>query len=882
MCGPSQSYHLRFAGIDVPQKSRRTEPLTNLLGPFFQIHALRSPLAPSYCQLYAVSWPLAVNLREGEAPTQGRLGHTHLVGEGGHKALTRWSGSINTRSWAEIGAYAAQFVVVAAAYYLTARLSLRVALVGSVVTPIWPPTGIAVVALLYRVRLWPAIALAALLVNAPINPSLGGAALIAVGNTAAPLLAVGLLHAAGFRRELDRLRDAMALVVLGALASMTVSATLGTTALWMDGTISRGDVASTWALWWAGDATGVLVFAPLLLSVGQVSQWGWRRRLEAAGVIAGLAVVAYLVFRTQDHYTYLVFPLLIWAAVRFGPLGASLAAVTVVGMTVWAAIDEAGPFAHSTLLHRMLTLQTYNAVTALTSFVLAAITTERVGALKQAHRNAETLQRSLLPDRLPVAPGVEFASRYLPGGAGLEVGGDWYDVFTLPRGRLGLTIGDVVGRGLTAAAAMGQLRTALRAYAIETDSPAAVLARLSRLVAEFEAAQMATLIYAVLDPETRTLSFASAGHPPPLLVGPDGLASYLTDGRSPPLGVAKAAPAEATVTIRPGSTLVLYTDGLIEGRRGSIAESMEALRSAVEGHHGDLDSLCDDRVLQPPRPESSGDDVALLMVRLLPIPMGDLRLLLPAEPHVVATLRRAVRQWATQSGASDEEAHDLVVAVGEAVTNVIEHAYTSAGGQVEVEATIRYGLAVIVVRDRGRWRPHRPDEGGRGLVLMQGLVEKVDVVSGPGGTEIRLSRPVGRAPVRTGPVAVVQPTLVPESRSRVAVTQLGDDIDLANAAELYGQILDGMSPDAVGLVVDLSGVRHIDSAGIRMLHQLASWLAQRRLELRVVVPDGSSARRVLELTCFDARVAVTSTVDCAVSQIDQARDGFTASDLVAE
>jgi anti-anti-sigma factor len=435
---------------------------------------------------------------------------------------------------------------------------------------------------------------------------------------------------------------------------------------------------------------------------------------------------------------------------------------------------------------------------------------------------------------------------------------------------------------LAAAAAMGQLRTALRAYAIETDSPAAVLQRLSRLVLEFEAAQMATLIYAVLDPDTRTLSFASAGHPPPLLIDPDGPASYLMEGRSPPLGVTKAAQAEATVAIQPGSTLVLYTDGLIEGRRGSIAESMEALRMAVEGHHGDLESLCDDRVLQPPRPESSGDDVALLTVRVLPAPIGDLRLLLPAEPQVVATLRRTVRQWATRSGASEDEAGDLVLAVGEAVTNVIEHAYTSTGGQVEIEASIRQGLARIVVRDHGKWRPSRPDDGGRGLLLMKGLVEKVDVVSGSGGTEIWLSRRVGRAPVRTEPVSIPVTEPLSESRLRVAVTQLIDDIDLGNSARLYREMLDGMSDDAVGLVVDLSEVRHIDSAGIRMLHKLAGWLAQRRLELRVVVPDASSVRRVLELSCFDAHVPVTSTVDSAVLEISHIRGELSASDLVAE
>jgi anti-anti-sigma factor len=429
---------------------------------------------------------------------------------------------------------------------------------------------------------------------------------------------------------------------------------------------------------------------------------------------------------------------------------------------------------------------------------------------------------------------------------------------------------------------MGQLRTALRAYAVETDSPAAVLQRLSRLVAEFEAAQMATLIYAVLDPDTRTLSFASAGHPPPLLIGPVGPARYLMEGRSPPLGVTTAPPAEATVTIPSESTLVLYTDGLIERRRGSIAEGMEALRTAVEGHDGDLHSLCDGRVLQPPRPESSGDDVALLMVRLLPAPIGELRLLLPAEPQALATLRRTVGRWATLSGSSDEEAHDLVLAVSEAVTNVIEHAYSSSGGQVEIEAHIEQGLARIIVRDSGRWRPSRVDEGGRGLLLMRELMENVEVESGPDGTEVRLSRRVGRGPVGAEPLSVPPPTLAPESLFPVAVTALIDDIDLGNAEKLYHEMLDGMTDDDVGLVVDLSEVRHIDSTGIRMLHKLSGWLAQRRLELRVVVPDTSSVRRVLDLSCFDAHLPVTSTVDSAVSEIRCARCGFGVSDLMAE
>jgi anti-anti-sigma factor len=270
------------------------------------------------------------------------------------------------------------------------------------------------------------------------------------------------------------------------------------------------------------------------------------------------------------------------------------------------------------------------------------------------------------------------------------------------------------------------------------------------------------------------------------------------------------------------------------------------------------------------------------MVRLLPAPVGDLRLVLPAEPHSVATLRRTVGQWAARSGASEDEAHDLVFAVGEAVTNVVEHAYPSAGGLVEVEATIHDGLAEIVVRDSGQWRPPRTDEGGRGLLLMQELLEKVDVVSGPDGTEVRLSQRIGGAPALTTQAAISNVTLAPESPLPVAVHHQIDDIDVDNAQKLYQEIIDAMPRDAVGLVVDLSEVKHVGSAGIRMLYKLAGHLAQRRLECRVVVPDTSPVRRVLELSCFGDHLAMANTVDAAVSGIRCARSGFNVADLVSD
>jgi anti-anti-sigma factor len=772
--------------------------------------------------------------------------------------------------------YVAQLVLVGGAYYLAAWLSLRISLVGGVVTPIWPPTGIAVVALLgVGLRVWPAVTIAALLVNLPINGSPTTALLIAVGNTAAPLLAARLLRAVGFRWQLDRLRDAFALVFLGALVAMLVSATFGATALLFDNTIDRGAFGSTWALWWAGDGTGVLVFAPLLFSLHLLRRLTWRGALEIAAVIGGLAAVAYIVFRTQSQDAYLVFPLVIWAAVRFRQLGASLAAVTVVSMATWAAVDQAGPFADDRFLHRVLTLQVCNAVVTLTSFVLAAVIAERANALRhlkvaldRERGIAETLQRSLLPEQLPVVPGVAFASRYLPGGSGLQVGGDWYDVVLLPRGRIGLTIGDVVGRGLGAAAAMGQMRTAIRAYALECPSPADVLERMSALVSQFDAAQMATLVYAVLDTEAETLTYASAGHPPPLLLGPDGTATYLHGGRSLPLGLTNAPRTEAVTTIEAGTTLILYTDGLIERRGSSIDVGLEALRRAVEGDPDDLDRLCDNRVLGALLPETVNDDVAVLATRLLPV-TTELHLELPSEPEVIASLRRALRSWSVRWGATGQEADDLVHAMSEAASNVVEHAYGPTGGPLELHATYQDRRITVTVRDCGRWRPPRDTGQGRGLELIRGLVDEMDVVRSPGGTEVRLDRRLGMAtrPDRAVAVPVVSPRSANDGDDQVDVVRLSGEIDLANATALYYEVISQVRSDSVGLVIDMSAVEHLDSTGIRLLFRVAERLGPRRQGLCLVAAPASAAFRILRLSGFDRYRPVLDSVAAGMAAV---------------
>ncbi|WP_308204991.1 SpoIIE family protein phosphatase, partial [Frankia tisae] len=236
---------------------------------------------------------------------------------------------------------------------------------------------------------------------------------------------------------------------------------------------------------------------------------------------------------------------------------------------------------------------------------------------EQERRTAVTLQRSLLPQRLPELPGLAFAWRYLPGSAGALVGGDWYDVLPLDDGRIALVIGDVMGHGIHAAAIMGQLRAAVRAHAVARTSPAVVLALLDAAANRLEHGRIATAAFALLDPVDGQLVLASAGHLPPLLIPPRGPAHYLLVEPGPPLTAGLPDYPETKLTVEPGSTLLFFTDGLVEDRRRPVDEGMELLRAGVAaGPHGTPEQVCDRALAALGRDADTEDDIALLAVRL--------------------------------------------------------------------------------------------------------------------------------------------------------------------------------------------------------------------------------------------------------------------------
>jgi serine phosphatase RsbU (regulator of sigma subunit)/anti-sigma regulatory factor (Ser/Thr protein kinase) len=353
---------------------------------------------------------------------------------------------------------------------------------------------------------------------------------------------------------------------------------------------------------------------------------------------------------------------------------------------------------------------------------------------------AVTLQRNLLPVRLPQIPGVAAAARYLAGGDGVEVGGDWYEVIPLAGERVGIAIGDVVGRGVPAASIMGQLRIALRAYALEFDAPSMVARRLARFVQTLDAEQMTTCVYAVLEPAKGLLRFTNAGHPPPLVLAPDGSATYLEGARAVPLGVLADPPYEDAVAhFERGSTVLLYTDGLVEVRGEPIDRGLARLKAAVADAPRHPEQLCD-AVLEALVHEAPGDDVALLAVCAMPFAGEPLDLTLPADSSTLAPLRRTLRGWLDQTEASQEEARDVVLATVEAVANAIEHAYGPRRAVIRLEAQVADGEVTVSVRDFGSWRPQRDADRGRGLGVMKETMDAVDVTSGDEGTKVRLRR----------------------------------------------------------------------------------------------------------------------------------------------
>lgn len=379
---------------------------------------------------------------------------------------------------------------------------------------------------------------------------------------------------------------------------------------------------------------------------------------------------------------------------------------------------------------------------------LLQIVADRIALATQSRRAemeraaAAVLQRSLLPARLPVVPGLELAARYVPAENG-GVSGDWYDVFTLPSGWLCIVIGDVVGRGFVAADVMGRLRSVLRGYALLGGDPAEVLGRLDQQVQHFDPEMMATVLLAMFEPSFDRLHLSSAGHPPPVLALPGHPAVLLDVPSDHPVGVPGGLRRRVTtIDVAPGALLCFYTDGLVESRNTVLDVGLERLCASIAA--GPVDSVCAEVMARLVGGDAPGDDVAILALRRQDSgEIGPLNLVVPALPWSLRDIRFAVRRWLSAVGAAPRAVADLLVAVGEASTNAVEHAYGPGGGTVSVHLELHMPDVVATVRDTGRWRPPRGENRGRGTMFMQKCSDDLRIDHGHTGTNVVIRRRLG-------------------------------------------------------------------------------------------------------------------------------------------
>ena len=548
---------------------------------------------------------------------------------------------------------------------------------------------------------------------------------------------------------------------------------------------------------------------------------------------------------------------------------------------------------------------------------------ERARLYEREHHVAETFQRALLPIAIPHLPGVAIHTVYQPGAHESNVGGDWYDVFRLPSGKLVVSIGDVAGRGLAAAVVMGELRQTIRTAALDHDDPAAVLEHASHALALAHGREaMATAIVAIFDPVLSALSYATAGHPAPVLALPGGEPAALP-AAGVPLGFLAAPRAPSwTVTLPAGALLVLYTDGLIEHERDVVAGQDALIRAArreLAGPSGDPARAILREVLGNRR---SGDDIAIITLAIDPAPLDRFDLTLPADPASAVLIRQSVRRLARVAGLDEARTTALAIAVGEAVNNTIEHAYPAAGGTMHVEGVRDAEALRVSVIDTGAWRPpHTSGGGGHGLQLIKRLGDTVEIRQTPAGTTVTIAMRLPRrdpapeparqtaAPPAPASEPAAQPPPSPRPRGPaqsgretadaagggvVAIQSAADThrgpagarvvrLDGMLVVEAFGD-LDATCLDAVGrtldeaareeaaiVVVSLEQAGYIDSLTIRQLFAFGRDLATRRRSLALIVPPGSALERIVDVAGLTGEFRVYASMKDAREAIKEVR-----------
>ena len=527
--------------------------------------------------------------------------------------------------------------------------------------------------------------------------------------------------------------------------------------------------------------------------------------------------------------------------------------------------------------------------------VIARDVTDRVKPAGGGEMAAD-LQKALLPAALPVLPRASIAAQYLGAGQERSAGGDWFDAIPLTDGSVALVVGDVVGHGVAATAAMGQLRAVLTELLATEPDLRRVLARADAFAARTPALRAATLALAVLDPASGTLRYTTCGHPPPLVIGIDGAARYLEGSGTGPLGTG-SPPVLANGALAPGELVLLYSDGLIERPDITIAEGMAELAAAAAGAatgaaadvpgQAAAERVCR-RTVELLTRTRRADDITALAAQRLADPVPALRLDLPSERPSLTTARDAFAGWLSRLGASADDWEALHLALVEVFTNAIEHAYPRGEpGIITLEASLGDdGHVECRVTDHGRWRPPDPADAdrGHGLMVAGQVVDSLLVSPMPlsqstrgqstrgqstrgqstrghptragGGTTVILRHRLGRPAILTsayddaeparpaGPPFAVDTSIAESATARALVR---GPVDITTADQLARRLLSVSRGGTVPLVADLTGVTQLASAGVRALYAVSRQMAAHGQDLTLITAPGSAPHLVLDL-----------------------------------
>ncbi len=488
------------------------------------------------------------------------------------------------------------------------------------------------------------------------------------------------------------------------------------------------------------------------------------------------------------------------------------------------------------------------------------------------------LQRALLPAALPVLSGVRIAAHYLAARTSQQAGGDWFDAIALPGDHVALVVGDVVGHGVPAVAAMGQLRSVLGELLAAEPDLRAVLRRADAFATRTPDLRSATLAVADLPLGTGSLRYITCGHPPPLVIGAGGGTRLLPVTGTGPLGTG-FEPAFGTAALQPGELLMLYSDGLIQRPQVSVAESIAELREAADEAVGGAaaDAAADgtspaDRVcrhvIASLTSRAYADDITVLAAQFVADPVPELNLEFPAEAGNVLPVRRAFATWLHQVDPALIDGNDLLLAVVEAVTNSVEHAYREdTPGPVRFRATLRAdGIVECQVTDHGRWQRPNPAAGnrGHGLMVASQVVDAMRIShamppagpeSGSRGTVVtlrhRLRRPASvTTDISDRPAEAYSATafgMEIESHGAEPCAKVRGPVDGSTADRLARQLLTACRGGTLPITVDLTGITYLASSGIRAIYQVKERLMAHQQDMTILAAPGSSAQVLLDL-----------------------------------